>query len=153
MNQKLATIGIVALFLGLVAANIMLTGCGKFQADLSSGSHADAVALTAIDTAAVLAGAHLAEKYPDLVPPALAFYKNLQAGRVDAVQLNQGLSRLANLDVDPVLIRQVLVLAENAGARVDLSDGKILGLSGVSDRHLTTAVDGFFEGVRLAGDR
>jgi hydrogenase maturation factor HypE len=51
--------------------------------------------------------------------------------------------------VNPLIIRQILVLAKDMGATVDFEDGKILGLINVDDKYIAVAIEGFFAGIRL----
>jgi hypothetical protein len=115
-----------------------ITGCNK-----------DQLAITAIDSASMLAGAFLAKEHPEIVNNALKFQEQVEANDVDPALINYGLKWLADYEVNPLIIRQILILAKDMGATVDFEDGKILGVLNVNDEYIAVAIDGFFEGIRL----
>lgn len=116
---------------------------------MGCNENSDQLATTAIDSAAMLAGSFLAKEYPEIVDNALAFQEQLEANDIDPALVNHGLKWLADYDVNPLIIRQILVLARDMGATVDFEDGKILGVLNVNDEYIAVAIDGFFEGIRL----
>lgn len=109
----------------------------------------DQLITTAIDSAAMLAGSFLAKEHPNVVDNALAFQEQLNTNDIDPALINEGLKWLADYEVNPLIIRQILVLAKDMGATVDFEDGKILGLINVDDKYIAVAIEGFFAGIRL----
>jgi uncharacterized lipoprotein NlpE involved in copper resistance len=126
--------------LSFVVFCLGLMGCNE---------NSDQLATTAIDSAAMLAGSFLAKEHPEIVDNALAFQEQLEANDIDPALINHGLKWLADYDVNPLIIRQILILARDMGATVDFEDGKILGMIDVNDKYIAVAIEGFFEGIRL----
>lgn len=132
----------------LIFLTLLLFLFSGFNISCKGDSTKTALAVT--ESAAVVAGSFLVQENPEVAIPALDFYTKLEQDDITYKDLNRGVLWLADNDVNPIVIQQILILADEIGAEVDFKNGKFVAIGKVEPKFLNAAIEGFFMGIRLS---